>query len=381
MKQILVVAAENSAENYACQVVDVFTSNNSQVRFFGVGGDKLAQKGVDIIIHNKELAIVGIVEVLSSLVKLKRYMNTLVKEALKRKTDAVLLIDYPDFNLRLAKKMKQVGIKVYYYIAPTVWAWRYSRVKTIKKYVDRLFIIFPFEIPIYKKETIPFTYTGHPLLPMVQVNQSREEFRKELNIPQNEILVSLLPGSRKSEVGFLLATMLKAMEILNKDYRLHIVLLKADNIDKEIINQYIGESSLDIRIVEQGNRYNLIGASDIALTTCGTSNLELALLNVPFTAVYRVNPLSYLMGKRFVKIDLYSIVNILAGKEVIKEWIQEAFTVENIINEMHRILNNEDVRGTMRQEFEKIREKLTEEHHPPEIIYNTIINELSGVNT
>lgn len=381
MKQILVVAAENSAENYACQVVDEFTSTNSQVRFFGVGGDKLAQKGVDIIIHNKELAIVGIIEVLSSLVKLKRYMNTLVKEALKRKTDAVLLIDYPDFNLRLAKKMKQAGIRVYYYIAPTVWAWRYSRVKTIKKYVDRLFIIFPFEIPIYSKENIPFTYTGHPLLPMIQVTQSREEFRKELNIPQNEILVSLLPGSRKSEVGFLLATMLNAMERLSKEYTLHVVLLKADNIDKEFIYKYIGESSMDVHIVEQGNRYNLIGASDIALTTCGTSNLELALLNVPFTAVYRVNSLSYLMGKRFVKIDLYSIVNILAGKEVIKEWIQEDFTVENITNEMHRILKNDDVRKTMRLEFGQIREKLTEEHHPPEIIYNTIINELSGVNT
>jgi lipid-A-disaccharide synthase len=374
---ILIVAAENSAENYAAQVVEEFKKNNSQALFFGLGGDKLAQLGVDIIVHNKDLAVVGIIEVISSLVKLKRHMNTLFRAAIERKADAVLLIDYPDFNLRMAKKIKKAGIRVYYYISPTVWAWRYSRVKQIKKYVDHLFIIFPFEIPIYQKENIPFTYTGHPLIPAIKVTRPKEQFKEEMSVPQNELMVTLLPGSRKSEVMFLLSEMLKAVEILNGEFKIHVFLLKADTIDRDLIVSFLKNTLIQARIIEQELGYDLIGASDIILTTCGTSNLEIAALGVPFTAVYRVNKLSYFLGRRFVKIDLYSIVNILAGREVIREWIQQNYTVENIVNETRRILNNPEVRNEMSDEFNKIKDTLRQDRRAPEIIYEKIMNDLS----
>ena len=382
MKNVLIIAAENSAENYGTQIIDEFQKNKTAVHFFGVGGDKFLARGVDVIIHNNELAIVGIIEVISSIAKLKRCMSTLVKAALDRKADAAILIDYPDFNIRIAKKLQQAGIPVYYYISPTVWAWRYSRVKLLKKYVSHMFIIFPFEIPIFEKEAIPFTYTGHPLLPMIKLNESRQSFRTRINIENKEmnepeIMVTLLPGSRRSEVRFLLPEMLKAMTLLKKEFHIKLFLLKAGGIEQELISGFLKRSPLMVTVIPQEQGYDLIHASDIVLTTCGTSNLEIAMLGTPFTAVYKVNWLSYFLGKRFVKIDLYSIVNILAQKEVIKELIQHNFKAENIFKEMHRILTHSKVKEKMLAEFSRIREMLGQDKNAPEIIYKKIDADIS----
>ncbi|MGD2092322.1 MAG: lipid-A-disaccharide synthase [Candidatus Aminicenantes bacterium] len=376
MKNILIIAAENSAENYAAQIVDQFKQNNTPVHFFGVGGDQLQEQGVELIVHNKELAVVGIIEVISSILKLKRYMKILFNEAIKRKAEAVLLIDYPDFNLRMARKCKQAGLRVYYYISPTIWAWRYSRVKLIKKYVHHIFIIFPFEIPIFEKENISFTYTGHPLLPTVKVIEKKEDFRKKYALPDDVLLVTLLPGSRKSEILFLLPEMLRAMELLKKEFNIRIFLLKANGIERDLLLPYLNENPLQVQVLDQPKGYDLINASDIILTTCGTSNLEIAIIGIPFLAVYRVNKLSYILGKRFVKINLYSIVNILAGKEVIRELIQHDYTAENIVTEMRRILKEPGVREEMLTQFRHIRTMLTQDKHPPEIIYKRIATDI-----
>jgi lipid-A-disaccharide synthase len=376
MKNILIIAAENSAENYAVQILEQFKKNNSPVHFFGVGGDQLLEQGVEVIIHNKELSVVGIIEVISSILKLKRYMKILFDAAVKRKADAVLLIDYPDFNLRMARKCKQAGLRVYYYISPTIWAWRYSRVNLIKKYVDHIFIIFPFEIPIFEKENISFTYTGHPLMPRVKVNEKKEDFRKRYSLDGDVLLVTLLPGSRKSEIRFLLHEMLRAAALLKKEFNIRFFLLKANGIDRDLLLPYLNESPLPVQVIDQPKGYDLINASDIILTTCGTSNLEIAIIGVPFVAVYRVNKLSYLLGKRFVKINLYSIVNILAGKEVIRELIQHEYTAENIVTEMRRILIDPGIREEMLTQFGHIRTMLTQDKHPPEIIYKKITEDI-----
>lgn len=376
MKQVLILAAENSAENYGTQVVQQFKEKNSPVHFFGVGGDKMAELGVELLIHNKELSVVGIIEVISSIAKLKRVMNMLFKSALERKADAVFLIDYPDFNLRMAKKFKKAGIPVYYYISPTVWAWRYSRVKTIKKYVDHLFVIFPFEKEIYESEGIPFTYTGHPLLPLIKVSESRDRVRHAHKVPEKNTVLTLLPGSRRSEIHFLLPNMLKAVELLSREFTLSVFLLKADNIDGSMIDSYLEQCPVPVEVIPQHGGYNTINASDVVLTTCGTSNLEIAVIGIPFTAVYQVNKLSYALGKGFVKIDLYSIVNILAGREVIKELIQHNFTPENMAAELRRILTQPEVQREMQHQFELIRNRLKQDQHPPEIIYNKIAADL-----
>ena len=376
MKNILIIAAENSAENYAVQVVEQFKKNNTPVHFFGVGGDPLAGQGVELIVHNKELAVAGIIEVISSILKLKRYMKILFNAAIKRKADAVLLIDYPDFNLRMARKCKQAGLRVYYYISPTIWAWRYSRVNLIKKYVDHLFIIFPFEIPIFEKENISFTYTGHPLMSRVKVDEKKEDFRKRHAVAGDVLLVTLLPGSRRLEVRFLLPEMLRAAALLKKEFNIRVFLLKANGIDRELLLPHLNKNPLPVQVIDQLQGYDLINASDIILTTCGTANLEIAIIGVPFVAVYRVNKLSYLLGKRFVKINLYSIVNILAGKEVIRELIQHDYTAENMVTEARRILKDPGVQEEMLAQFRHIRTMLTQDKHPPEIIYKKITEDI-----
>lgn len=357
-------------------MVDEFKRRQPGIHIFGVGGGKFKQRGVELILHNREFAVIGLIEVVSSIIKLKRYMRLLFRAALERGTDAVLLVDYPDFNLRLAKKFKRQGIPVYYYISPTVWAWRYARVKLIKKYVDHIFIIFPFEIEIFEKEKIPFTYTGHPLIPMIKVNESKGAFRRRFGINDTDILISLLPGSRSSEIAFLLPEMLKAMELLNRKLEIKLFLLKADSIERELIDGFLKKSSLSIQVIEQGKGYDLINASDLVITTCGTSNLEIAILGVPFFAVYRLNRLSYMLGKNFVKINLYSIVNILAGEEVIPELIQHNCQAPKIAAQALEILKTADIRQKMVARFKEIKQHLTQNQNPPQIITNKISEDL-----
>ena len=378
VNSLFVLAAENSAETYATQVVEEFKRQYPDTVIFGVGGDKLEQAGMELTLHNREFSIVGIIEVLSSIFKLKKYMNLLVKEVKRRKADAVLLVDYPDFNLRLAKKFKKAGIPVYYYISPTVWAWRYSRVNVIKRYVDHMFIIFPFEVDIYQREGIPFTYTGHPMVPRIQVTEEREEFRRRNRLEEEKTVITLLPGSRKSEVSVLLPQMLKAASILAYRRDARICLLKAHNIDRSLIQTCLEQSGTTVDVFQQDRGYDLINASDLVITTCGTSNLEIAMLGVPFCAVYQVNALSYLLGKNFLKISLYSIVNILAGKEVVKELIQQDFNVQNMVKEALRILDSPEVRDRMKGEFAGIRKQLTQNQNPPQLIVKTIAGGLDS---
>ncbi len=375
MKKILIIAAENSAEKYAGQVVECFNTSNSKVQFFGVGGDSLQKKGVNILIHSTKLAIVGIIEVISSIWKIKKYMKFLHQYTIREKADAAFLIDFPDFNLRLAKKLHRSNIPVYFYISPTIWAWRYKRIKLIKKYIKHIFIIFPFEIDIFQKEKISFTYTGHPLLPSIKTKLNKEEVRKKYHLGQNQYLISLLPGSRKSEIEFLLPTLLKAAENLKSSFKIKFLLLKADSIKTEFINRYLKEYS-GIDQVDQQDGHDIINASDAVITTCGTSNLETALLNTPFVAVYKVNKLSYLLGKGFLKISLYSIVNILAEKQVVRELIQKDFTAKNIVNEIKNILNNPDYREKMLNDFKMIKTYLQQDKNPPELIFQKITSDL-----
>ncbi|MCK4889185.1 MAG: lipid-A-disaccharide synthase, partial [Candidatus Aminicenantes bacterium] len=301
-------------------------------------------------------------------------MGRILDSCKRKKADGAILIDYPDFNLRLAKKLKKAGIPVYYYISPTIWAWRYSRIKIIRKYVDHMFIIFPFEQEIYKKEIIPFTYTGHPLIPSIKINKERDIFRKELNIIDGEKVLSLLPGSRLSEIESLLPEMLSAIKILRSQFKLKAIILKADNINNEIIEKIIDSSGIEVEIINQKNRYDLFNASDAALASCGTSNLELAVCGLPFVAVYKVNKLSYLLGKGFLKISLYSIVNILLKKKVVSEFIQNKFTAKNCAEAVSILLSDQDKADEQRREFLGLKEMLSLKSSPSEIIFNKLVS-------
>ena len=377
MKNILLVAAENSAETYAVQVVNEFASQGGGFHFWGIGGDRLAACGFENVVHNRSLSVVGIVEVVAHLWRIRGIMRRVFRQALERHADAALLIDYPDFNLRLARRLRRAGIPVYYYISPTVWAWRYGRVAQIRRWVSRLFVIFPFEAPIYEKEKVTFTYTGHPLLSLVRAGESRDDFRRRHNVGAGDLLLALLPGSRESEVAMLLPEIMGAVRRLQNEFPMKVFLQRAQNIAPGSL----AAAGADVRVLGQEQGYDLLNAADAVITTCGTSNLEAALLAVPFVAVYRVNRLTYLLGRRFLKIGLYSIVNILAGHQVVAELIQKECRAERIYEESKKLLSDKPLREGMRREFARIRESLQQEERPAAIICRKIKEEFAARRT
>lgn len=367
MKRILIVAAENSAETYAVQVVEEFRRRHGDdVHFFGVGGRRLAALGVEILVPMESLAVVGVVEVVAHLRTLRRAMSRLLQAAIEAPADAVLLVDYPDFNLRLARQLKKRGIPVFSYICPTVWAWRYGRVKWLRTWLDHLFIIFPFEIPICRKERIPFTYVGHPLMQRVQADCPPAEFRRRLGVGERPLL-ALLPGSRASEVAALLPPMRRAAEAVARETGAAVCVLRAENIPRASLDRWL--QGANFQVVEQADGYNLLHAASAVLTTHGTSNLEAALLDVPFVAAYRVNPISYHLGRHLVKIRHYSIVNILAGRPVVTELVQRECRAERMEEELLALLRDKQRRREMRAVFAGIRRMLAVEHTPAEEIH------------
>lgn len=379
MRNILLVAAENSAETYAVQVVKEFAARGGEFHFWGVGGDRLEAVGFENVVHNRSLAVVGIIEVVAHLWRIRGIMKRVLRQALARRADAALLIDYPDFNLRLARRLRRAGIPVYYYISPTVWAWRYGRVEQIRRWVKRLFIIFPFEKPIYEKEGVTFTYTGHPLLGEVRVSEERGDFRRRHGVGAGDTLLALLPGSRESEVRLLLPEILAAVRLLRRDHPLQVFLQRAQNIHPGQLVAAAADPA--IRIVGQEQGYDLLNAADAVITTCGTSNLEAALLGVPFVAVYRIHRLTYLLGRRFMRIRLYSIVNILAGRQVAAELIQGECRAGRIAEETARILDDPRLRADMRGEFHRIADSLRQDERPAEIICRQMLADLKDEGT
>jgi len=377
MKSILILAAENSAEAYGCQVVEYLSSKREDIRFFGVGGDAFARQGVDVIIHNREFAIIGIIEIISSIFRLRRHMKRLLREAKKRKAAAALLIDYPDFNLRLARKLKKAEIPVYYYISPTVWAWRYHRVKLLRKFTDHVFIIFPFERDIFTRENIPFTYTGHPLLSKVRVRVGTEAFRQKLEMSGQDLILGLLPGSRRSEVRSFLPEMLRAVKILAKNHRVRVLILRAHSIESEQIQEIVQQENVAATTMDQSSGYDMINACDLVVASCGTSNLEIAIIGKPFVVVYRLHWLSYLLGIRFIKIRNYSIVNILAGERVVPELIQKDFTASWLAATARDLLGDVTRQDRMRERFAVILDQLAQDHDPSEIIGKKLLEAIS----
>jgi lipid-A-disaccharide synthase len=374
VKNILLVAAENSAETYAVQVVRECAARGGAFHFWGIGGDRLAACGFENLVHNRSLSVVGIVEVAAHLWRIRGIMRQVYRQALERNAAAALLIDYPDFNLRLARRLRRAGIPVYYYISPTVWAWRYGRVAQIRRWVSRLFVIFPFEVPIYEKEKVTFTYTGHPLLAEVRVSTPREEFRRRHGVGAGDILLALLPGSRETEVAMLLPEIMGAVRRLKREYPLKVFLQRAQNISPASL----AAADADIRILDQEQGFDLLNAADAVITTCGTSNLEAALLGVPFVAVYRIHRLTYRLGRRFVRIGLYSIVNILAGRPVAAELIQEECRAERIYEETKKLLDDASLRESMRAEFLRIKRSLQQDEKPAAIICRQLKADLDG---
>jgi lipid-A-disaccharide synthase len=353
----LIIAGENSGEKYGARIVHEFRKLHPSATFFGIGGEEMEKEGADLLFSIKDLALVGAFEVIAHLPRLRRIFSHLKMEIARREPVASVLIDSPDFNLRLAKILKKKSIPVLYYISPTVWAWRKGRLKTIKNTVDKMMLIFPFEEKMYREHQIPAVYVGHPLKEILKLALPKKEFLKKHNLDPSKKVITFLPGSRRSELTFHMPVIVKAMKRIQEEFDTQFLLLKAESIDDQLISGFISSSMDKIKILAE-DKYEAMASSDIILAACGTANLEAALLEVPLISFYRIQPLTYLLGRPFVRIRNYSIVNILAGRRIVPELIQRALTPQNIHRETKRILCSAEKRMEMIRDFQSIKKIL-----------------------
>jgi lipid-A-disaccharide synthase len=418
----LLSAGEASGDTYGAQIIDALrqlapSPQDPQKQcdpgstFFGMGGEKMRGAGCDLLVHANEVAVVGLVEVVKHLPDIRRRFKHLVAEAARRKPDAAILIDFPDFNLRLARELHRLGIPVFYFVSPQIWAWRTGRVKQIKKYVRKMIVIFPFEQEFYARHGVEVSYVGHPLAYVPQPEISRKEFAERHGLDPGKQWIALLPGSRRKEVRLNLPTMVEAAQLLQqRSNDFEFVLPVASTLNAEWLKEQMeqkpglkpesiktanaalkGRSSTETTgqpsagwsrpsglrkelndtpalAAEVRTEAPMIHLTDYARATLmharaavvasGTATVEAALSGTPFVVVYRLAPLTWLLGRKLVKLDTFAMPNLIAGKKIVPELIQNNFTAQNVVRELNAIIPDGPARRQMEADLKMVQRRL-----------------------
>ena len=347
------IAGEASGDLHASNLMKALLKKDPEAEFRFWGGDLMQSVGGTLVKHYKDLAFMGLLEVLKNIRIIFKNIDTCKKDILAFKPDMVILIDYPGFNLRIAEFAKKNGIKVHYYISPKIWAWKENRIHKIKRDVDVMHVIFPFEIDFYeKKHNFPVNYVGNPLLDAIADRETvnEEAFRKEHHLGDKPI-IALLPGSRTQEITKILTTMLSVVEVY-KDYQ--FVIAGAPSKSNEFYEPFIGSSN--VKLINN-KTYDLLSIAHAALVTSGTATLETALFKVPEVVCYKTSWLTYKVGMMLVKMEFFSLVNLVMDREVVKELLQDELNKETLITELNKILSGAG-RAKMLADYEELHEKL-----------------------
>jgi lipid-A-disaccharide synthase len=352
---ILISAGEASGDYYAGELMKHLRARWPDAEYFGCAGPHLRAAGVEPVIRTEDLAVVGIVEVIGHLPRIWRRFKTLAAAAEQRRPVIAILTDSPDFHFRVAKKLKRLGIPVVYLVAPQVWAWRQGRVKTMRRIIDRLLCIFPFEERFFLERGVPATYIGHPLAARVRPTMSREEFFRKHNLDPSRLLVAVLPGSRRSESIRHLPELKRAAGILSEGRNVSFVLPASPTCGAAFFTEPLAGSQ--IRAIE-GDAWDTMAYCDVALAASGTVTVEAALLGAPMVTFYRVTDLSWAIGKVLVKVPFFTMVNLIAERKVVPELMQEAMTGENIAEEAARLIDNPLERERMKKDLCEVARRL-----------------------
>jgi len=359
-KSIMVVAGEDSGDIHGADLIRAIKRQEPQVRFFGMGGHRMREAGMEMIADASQMAVVGVTDVILHLRLIMRVMHKLEAAIREYQPDVLILIDYPGFNLRLAKSAKRMGTVILYYISPKVWAWGKRRIETIRRYVNKMAVIFPFEEPMYRQAGVDAVFVGHPLLDIVRKKYRHDEAVEKFGLRKNATTITLLPGSRRAEVSRLLPEMLKAAALLKERLaEVQFVLPLADTISPESVAAMINAQPVPIHVI-QGDTYDALAVSHIAVVCSGTATLETALLGTPMVIVYRVSALTYYLARMAVRIDHLGLVNILAGKTVAPELLQDEANAERIAAEVMDILSASKRGAAMKAEYARIKAMLGE---------------------
>ncbi|MCD6555945.1 MAG: lipid-A-disaccharide synthase [Bacteroidales bacterium] len=347
-----ITAGEASGDLHASNLMKALKNFDNYAEFRFIGGDLMKEQGGTLVRHFKDTAYMGFLDVFMHLPAILKNIKFVKKDILDYKPDVIILVDYPGFNLRIAEFAHNAGLKVYYYISPKIWAWKQSRVHKIKAFVDKMFIIFPFEKDFYKKYDYEVEYVGNPILDAIDTEKKDiYGFKKKYNLNDKKI-IALLPGSRKQEIKHNFPLMLKVTEKF-PDYQ--FIVAAAPSLEKETFFKYTNNE--DVKLI-YNDTYEILKHSEAALVTSGTATLETAVLNIPELVCYKGDNLSYHIAKHLVKVDYISLVNLVMHNEIIKEFIQYDMTVKNITEELKLIIEDNVYRNTMLLNFARLREIL-----------------------
>lgn len=356
---ILLSAGEASSDMYAARLASALRARTG-VTIFGMGGRRMADAGVELVADYHEVAVVGIAEVVHKIPTVISVQNRLAREAKRRGARMAILVDSPGTHLGVARRLKQSGVPVGYFIGPQIWAWRPGRVRVVKRLVNRMVVIFPFEEKIYRDAGVPVDFVGHPLVDVVHATQSREEFAARLGLDSRRPIVTLLPGSRRSEISRNFPTILAACEKLSqqsdKARLIQFVHAAAPGLDGQFWSHY-ERPNLPLTRVE-GGTYDALASADCAIVASGTATVEAALLGTPMIVVYRVAPTTAFVLRHMLKTRFIGMVNLIAGRQVAPELVQDDFTAESVEREVRGLLDSDSAREQARAGLAEVRAKL-----------------------
>jgi lipid-A-disaccharide synthase len=350
--RLLLSCGEASGDLYAGALARQLRALDPSVEIFGLGGPQLAAAGGRLIVDYRGLAATGVTEVLPKLRDYLAAMRALVAAAERERPDAVVVIDFPDFNFRLARRIKPLGIPVVYYISPQIWAWRSGRLKTIRAFADRVLVIFPFEERIYRDGGVPVEFVGHPLVELTHVSAPRAEFLRAQGLSADAPTVAILPGSRANEVSRILPDLLAAADRIRAAVPgAQFLVARAPHLDDALFD------AEGIRIVEQDTD-TVLAAADVALTASGTATIQSALHDTPMVVVYRVSPMTYRLARRLVRVPSIAMVNLIAGEPIVPELVQDAFTPDAVAREAISMLTDPARAARIREGLARVRARL-----------------------
>jgi lipid-A-disaccharide synthase len=353
----MLVVGEASGDSHGAHLVEALRRRDPTLRIYGVGGEQLRQTSFEVLFSVAKLTGMGLVELAGNLRNLWDAYRLLRRTLRQRRPDLLVLIDFPEFNLRLVKLAKSLQIPVLYYVSPQIWAWRRGRVRQIARRVDQMAVVFPFEVPFYQTHGVKVAFVGHPLLESVHVTEGRDAVLTRLGLDPGKPTVALLPGSRRREVSYHLPVMIEASSRLSRERDVQFLIVRASTVNAGEIGSLVNQERLNIPIVQEG-RYDAVSASDLVWTASGTATLETALLQKPMIVVYRLSWLTYCLARLLVKVDHIGMVNLIAGERLVPELIQADFTAERLVEESRTLLDNPSIRSRVVDKLSRLRDKL-----------------------
>ena len=358
-RRALIVAGEASGDLHGANLIKAARRIDPGLSFFGVAGPRMAEAGCEVVVSSEELSVMGLVEVVGHLPKLLRIFRRLVAILNgPQRPDVLILVDFQDFNQRLAKRAKAAGVPVLFYIGPKVWAWRAGRARTIGRAVDRLAVIFPFEPDCYRGEAVEVEYVGNPLADEAKVKRGRDEFLRQYGLDPEAPVVGLFPGSRRSEIRYIFETLKQSAELIRqRQPQVQFLLPVAPSLGPDLFAGLLTESDLPITLVED-DIYDTANACDAVVCVSGTVTLQTALVGTPMVIVYKMSPLSYEVARRVVKVKHVGLSNIVAGEQVARELIQQEANGTNIAAEVLHILGDSEYRLQLRQGLARVWERI-----------------------